>query len=1573
MKTTNLVIRTLGYCLLAFVLALQAGNSKSSPPYKDIWVESYLSIVRLMDVTFSTIPENWCEDDLLSLPATSDEGETGVWGPARDIDVSGLGGTTITVTFTPDDTNFNPVSFDITIDARPYLGMEQTEPLTFCKLGGDIIVDLVDTLDLQLDQIMTLQGDGQLFSFIAENSFNPSNFETELRNLNIKDIPSGPYTFFVESAAINECLFTTQSFSLEVLDLVGGVSATLELCFGNQRFHDFEALIEATGDGIWEEKPTSNSGLNLSSPTAMDLSTLATGAYIFDYIVFGAGPCIGRSDTATLALNILNNSELTFTDAALSICGKDNISELHVALNGRAPYDFVVQLTDDQGNLYPAYTASTTEEEFTFEVRHTTGTTRIENDIIYLNQAFSFYTLSPIAMQDAVSNQCFNPTLNGSTLIEFQFAEVDINESICASAEYQFLGEIFSASRPFGSVVKQGQCDTTFHINLSFLEVPVVTVQEEICENESITLYGETFSANQLSSNVLVNSVDGCDTIYNVSVTLKNRSSQMLNYELCPGEFVDVAGTTFNVINNEGTVILTGANGCDSIVNINVTEKNPIHSEVNNYNCEGELTQILCPDDSVVVDNEIFHIGRPSGTVVLTSFEGCDSIIHVNLTYFLPVTENHTDMLCESDVRMIGGVEFNKDNPNGVVTLTRSNGCDSIINVDLTFQIVEEANLSQAICQGESFDFGNGVVLDESLTAESITVLTPLGCDSVINYSVTFNPTYQEEYIESLCEGESRTFGGETFDANRPAGTVTFTSAEGCDSVLNVNLQIDLHSDSLIQEILCNNEVRQVGAIEFNIGNPTGSVVLMAANGCDSTVTVDLTYGQTSVTDVNEVICQGESYDFGNCVVLDENNTAEILNLVTSLGCDSVINYSITVNPTYQEEYIETLCEDESRTFASETFDKDRPSGVVVLSTLQGCDSVINVNLQINLHSSSLVQEMLCDSDVRIVGSAQFDIDNPSGVVLLPAANGCDSAITVDLTYGRSSTQEFSQTICDSESYDFGSGVVLDASNTTQAVNLVTPEGCDSVLNYSVIVNPSYSEDYAETLCDGDSRTVGGETFDIDRPSGVVTLTTTHGCDSVISVNLTVNSNSQTLIQESLCDAESVTVGNEQFDINRPNGVVQLTNANGCDSLVSVDLIYGIVIESDVSRTICAGDSYNFGNGVVLDENNTAQQLTLTSALGCDSIVSYSVDVRQPVMEEYNPQICQGGNVVVHGEVFHEANPSGVINLQTMQGCDSILNVNIIVAQRSEVNINEVLCTGQSYTVGGTTFTSNYSGTIRLFGQNQMGCDSFVHIQLAFVNAIEGLEFNDEICPDEQVDVRGEIFDADRLSGEVLVVTPGACDTLITVNLRLAEELSSQYTAEICEGGFVDLHGERFDADRLSGQIVLTSAIGCDSTVFVGLQLADQISSEYNEVICEGDFTDILGEIFDANRLNGKILLSTTEGCDSTLFVNIEIAQNYEIIIDTSACSSDFGGTVNSSDVLSDTLHLISSQGCDSVYIVNMSFVDTESSKVFTETNLVNRFAEWPQSSIFETTLRRCLLKSARKPLILIVLLAALC
>ena len=1261
METTNLVYRLLGRGILAFAVVILVGRTYQSSAYEDIWAKSHLRIANMMDPTFSTIPINWCESDELVLPSTSDEGESGVWSPSRIIDVSGQGGTTITVTFTPTNTAFNPISFNITIDVPPYLGINQIEPLKFCKLGGDIIVDLVDTLDLQLDQIMTLQGDGQLFSFISENSFNPSNFEAELRTLNIKDIPSGPYSFFVESAAVNECLFTTQSFSLEVLDLVGGTDNRLDLCFGNQRFHDFDALINSNGEGIWEEKAGSNSGLNLNSASSMDLSLLPIGNYMFDYILFGTGPCIGRTDTTTLVINIVDDSEITLTQPNLTICGKDNVAKLNVLLNGKAPFEFVVQLIDDQGNLYPAYSSSTANDEFFFDVQHTTGVTRIENDIIYLNQSSSFYTLTPIALQDGVSDYCFNSVLNGSTRIDFQFAEVEINETLCPSEDYQILGETFNASRPFGTVLKQGDCDTTYIVNLSFDDIPIINVHEEICENESITLFGETFSANNLTSSILVNSLNGCDTVYDVTVSLKNRRTTPLFFEICPGETIDIGGTEFDLINSTGTVIFSGSNGCDSVVNVSVTPSPQIYSEVNNYDCTGDLLQVLCAGDTVVVENELFHIDRPSGIVHLISFDGCDSIVNVSLTYFLPVTEDITGNMCESDVRIIGGVEFNIGNPSGSVTLTGSNGCDSTINVDFTYQVVDETNLSETICQGESFNFGNGVILSESETATTLNLITSLGCDSVVNYSVVVNSTYEEQYIESICEDESRTIGSETFDASRPSGIVTFTTVQGCDSVINVNLDIQFHKQTFIQETYCNGETVGVGGTTFSAANPNGEVVLVAANGCDSTVTVDLTFGQASITDFQEIICQGEAFDFGNGVVLDENSTAQTLNLVTPEGCDSVVNYSVVVNPTYVQDYNATICEDESVTFGSIVFDKDNSSGVAQFSTVNGCDSIITVNLQVNFHSETLVQESLCDSDVRIIGSTEFNIDSPDGIVVLSAANGCDSTVTVDLTYGRSSNQNFTETICDDESYDFGDGIVLNVSTTSMTRTLTTPEGCDSIINYSVVVNPTYVQDYNATICEDESVTFGSIVFDKDNSSGVAQFSTVNGCDSIITVNLQVNFHSETLVQESLCDSDVRIIGSTEFNIDSPDGIVVLSAANGCDSTVTVDLTYGRSSNQNFTETICDDESYDFGDGIVLNVSNTSMTRTLTTPEGCDSILNYSVVVNPSYTEMYNEILCEGESRTFGGQTFDINNPSGLVQLTTVNGCDSVVNVNLQV------------------------------------------------------------------------------------------------------------------------------------------------------------------------------------------------------------------------------------------------------------------------------------------------------------------------
>ena len=110
-------------------------------------------------------------------------------------------------------------------------------------------------------------------------------------------------------------------------------------------------------------------------------------------------------------------------------------------------------------------------------------------------------------------------------------------------------------------------------------------------------------------------------------------------------------------------------------------------------------------------------------------------------------------------------------------------------------------------------------------------------------------------------------------------------------------------------------------------------------------------------------------------------------------------------------------------------------------------------------------------------------IENVSGcdptIVTGPSIVACDSALLNGYYYTVSQT-------------------VVDSFNDVN--------GCDSIVHTSVVVNISYKETIEETICNGDSATVNG--FDYYHDAGVheETYPTTDGCDSVITLDLTVNS-----------------------------------------------------------------------------------------------------------------------------------------------------------------------------------------------------------------------------------------------------------------------------------------------------------------------------------------------------------------------------------------------------------------------------------------------------------------------------------
>ncbi|MAX79863.1 MAG: hypothetical protein CL843_06785 [Crocinitomicaceae bacterium] len=183
----------------------------------------------------------------------------------------------------------------------------------------------------------------------------------------------------------------------------------------------------------------------------------------------------------------------------------------------------------------------------------------------------------------------------------------------------------------------------------------------------------------------------------------------------------------------------------------------------------------------------------------------------------------------------------------------------------------------------------------------------------------------------------------------------------------------------------------------------------------------------------------------------------------------------------------------------------------------------------------------------------------PSGTVFtntgiyndtIPNSTGCDSIITIDLTVHSSSTSTDVISACNS--YTWIDGVTYTTSNNTAKDTLVNAMGCDSIvtLNLTILNSTSYTD--VQTACDSFTW-INGVTYTSSTNSAVDTLVNAVGCDSIVTLDLTLlNSTTYTDVQTA-CESFTWIDGNT-YTASNNSATYTLTNAAGCDSIVTLDL-----------------------------------------------------------------------------------------------------------------------------------------------------------------------------------------------------------------------------------------------------------------------------------------------------------------------------------------------------------------------------------------------------------------------------------
>ncbi|MFT7085816.1 MAG: gliding motility-associated-like protein [Vicingaceae bacterium] len=183
-----------------------------------------------------------------------------------------------------------------------------------------------------------------------------------------------------------------------------------------------------------------------------------------------------------------------------------------------------------------------------------------------------------------------------------------------------------------------------------------------------------------------------------------------------------------------------------------------------------------------------------------------------------------------------------------------------------------------------------------------------------------------------------------------------------------------------------------------------------------------------------------------------------------------------------------------------------------------GCDSVITLDLTINNATSSTVTEGACGSFTWAQNGLSYLTTGLHNDTILNAA-GCDSIVTLDLTINQPTASTLTETACETYTWVRNGETYTTSGNYNDTVpNAV---GCDSVITLDLTINQSTASSFSITSCDTYNWALSGVTYTISG-SYNDTIPNAVGCDSVLTLILTIDRSTVANAGEdqSICDID---------------------------------------------------------------------------------------------------------------------------------------------------------------------------------------------------------------------------------------------------------------------------------------------------------------------------------------------------------------------------------------------------------------------------------------------------------------------